>query len=251
MAHQVRSPSFWLGLICVVCILTVSAPFDTGEQFNNIQRFFYWFGISVSTFFTCIFILILVCKQLIKLGKSKVVARTLASVLSAFSVAVLVFFINAVVLGIDEIRWKTFIILGGNCFLISLAVSSIYFIITDNLRDISKRETDTHQPVIKNSAFFLRLPESLGTDLISLQSQDHYVEVKTTLGSKLILIRLSDAIRELELIEGLQVHRSWWVTHKHIVEQKRIRLMWKLYFQDNLSCNHDIFLNCQHINRLN
>jgi DNA-binding LytR/AlgR family response regulator len=58
--------------------------------------------------------------------------------------------------------------------------------------------------------------------VISLQAQDHYVDVKTTLGKELILIRLSDAIKELGEDDGIQVHRSWWVTKKHIVKEKRI-----------------------------
>ena len=58
--------------------------------------------------------------------------------------------------------------------------------------------------------------------MISLHAQDHYVDVTTTLGNELILIRLSDAIKELGNNEGIQVHRSWWVNTNHIVKQKRI-----------------------------
>jgi len=35
--------------------------------------------------------------------------------------------------------------------------------------------------------------------------------VHTELGSDLILMRLSDAVTELEGLEGAQTHRSWWV----------------------------------------
>lgn len=68
----------------------------------------------------------------------------------------------------------------------------------------------------------LWLSKSLGTDVISLQAQDHYVDVKTSLGNELVLIRLSDAIKELGEDNGIQVHRSWWVTKKHMVKEKRI-----------------------------
>ena len=46
---------------------------------------------------------------------------------------------------------------------------------------------------------------------IALEAQDHYVRVHGLHGSKLILKRLSDAITELAEVEGLQVHRGWWV----------------------------------------
>jgi len=56
-----------------------------------------------------------------------------------------------------------------------------------------------------------RLPPELGSDIIALEMEDHYVRVHTALGSEMVLLRLRDAIGELEGIEGLQVHRSWWV----------------------------------------
>ena len=51
--------------------------------------------------------------------------------------------------------------------------------------------------------------------------QDHYVEVTTTAGSSLLLMRLSDAMRETGDVEGLQVHRSHWVARAHVTAAKR------------------------------
>ncbi|MEM8724756.1 MAG: LytTR family DNA-binding domain-containing protein [Pseudomonadota bacterium] len=56
-----------------------------------------------------------------------------------------------------------------------------------------------------------RLPAALGSDVVALEMEDHYVRVHTALGSELVLMRLRDAIGELDGIEGRQVHRSWWV----------------------------------------
>ncbi|UUR09348.1 LytTR family DNA-binding domain-containing protein [Sphingomonas glaciei] len=50
------------------------------------------------------------------------------------------------------------------------------------------------------------------------KAADHYLRVHTTLGSDLILTRLSDAIAAIGPDAGLQVHRSWWVAHDAIVE---------------------------------
>ncbi|MFM6931296.1 MAG: LytTR family DNA-binding domain-containing protein [Novosphingobium sp.] len=58
---------------------------------------------------------------------------------------------------------------------------------------------------------FDRLPPGLGTDLVALEMEDHYLRVHTALGSDLILLRMRDAVAELEGIDGVQVHRSWWV----------------------------------------
>ena len=60
--------------------------------------------------------------------------------------------------------------------------------------------------------FLGRLPTKLKEGRIfAVQAEDHYLRVYTSKGSDLILMRLSDAIAELDGIEGAQVHRSWWV----------------------------------------
>lgn len=71
-------------------------------------------------------------------------------------------------------------------------------------------------PGSATSRFHARLDPALGTDIISLTVQDHYVEVTTTRGSALLLIRFSDALAELEGLDGLRIHRSHWVAMPHV-----------------------------------
>ncbi|WP_332676715.1 LytTR family DNA-binding domain-containing protein [Brevundimonas sp.] len=60
--------------------------------------------------------------------------------------------------------------------------------------------------------FLDRLPFRLrGSAIRAVQSEDHYLRIHTDRGSDLILMRLSDALTELEGLEGAQTHRSWWV----------------------------------------
>ncbi|MGH7027977.1 LytTR family DNA-binding domain-containing protein [Brevundimonas sp.] len=67
-------------------------------------------------------------------------------------------------------------------------------------------------------ALLSRLPSRLGQEIIALEAEDHYLRVHTTLGSDLVLMRLSDAIAAIEPDLGLQVHRSWWVAQDAICE---------------------------------
>jgi len=69
--------------------------------------------------------------------------------------------------------------------------------------------------------FLTRLPPRLGRDLLCLQMEDHYVRAHTAAGSDLILIPLHQAMTELRGLEGLQVHRSWWVSRGAVVEVER------------------------------
>ena len=65
-----------------------------------------------------------------------------------------------------------------------------------------------------------RLPEMLGRDIVYITVSGHYIKVVTTEGCCLILMRLQDAIAALGEM-GMQVHRSYWVAHRHIVGVQR------------------------------
>jgi DNA-binding LytR/AlgR family response regulator len=70
--------------------------------------------------------------------------------------------------------------------------------------------------------FLERLPLKLrGGEVWAVEAEDHYLRLHTSKGQDLILMRLADAISELEGIEGAQVHRSWWVARDAIADAKR------------------------------
>jgi hypothetical protein len=70
--------------------------------------------------------------------------------------------------------------------------------------------------------FLERLPPKLrGAELYAVSAEDHYLRLHTSKGSDLILMRLSDAINELEGLEGAQTHRSWWVARNSIEGSRR------------------------------
>src|SRR6266852_6116905 len=58
--------------------------------------------------------------------------------------------------------------------------------------------------------FLRRIPDRLGSDLLFIATEDHYLRVTTDRGSDLILFHLSDAVAELDPALGQQVHRSYW-----------------------------------------
>ena len=58
--------------------------------------------------------------------------------------------------------------------------------------------------------FLARLPLEKRGSLIRLEAEDHYIRAITTKGSDLLLLRLSDAEKELGET-GWRVHRSHWV----------------------------------------
>ena len=72
-----------------------------------------------------------------------------------------------------------------------------------------------------HARFFARLPASHREGLIALESEDHYVRVHSRGGSTLVLLRLTDAVAELDGIDGLRTHRRWWVARDAVAQVLR------------------------------
>jgi hypothetical protein len=70
-------------------------------------------------------------------------------------------------------------------------------------------------------ALLRRLPAKLEAPIVALEMEDHYVRVHTERGSTLLLMRMRDAVAELDGLEGAQVHRSWWVARNSIEAVER------------------------------
>lgn len=64
---------------------------------------------------------------------------------------------------------------------------------------------------LARDAFLDKLPRRIGRNILALEASDHYVRVQTDLGEALIFARFSDAIEALAALDGVRVHRSFWV----------------------------------------
>jgi hypothetical protein len=83
-----------------------------------------------------------------------------------------------------------------------------------------------HASASAPSRLTLRVPLAVRGEILALEAEDHYVRVHTVRGSALILMRFADAMDELDGVEGLRVHRSWWVAKAAIsAAQSRGRRM--------------------------
>ena len=67
----------------------------------------------------------------------------------------------------------------------------------------------------QHQTFLLNLPGIVGTDIIAVASDLHYLNVWTVAGRTTVLGNLRDVAEELAAV-GTQVHRSHWVAHAHV-----------------------------------
>jgi DNA-binding LytR/AlgR family response regulator len=107
-------------------------------------------------------------------------------------------------------------------FLVNVTVVAAAMTAVNMAVERSPAQTGVAAPDAAPPKFLARLPLRLrGADLYAVQAEDHYLRVHTDRGSDLILMRLSDAVAELEGLEGARTHRSWWVARHAVVDVER------------------------------
>jgi DNA-binding LytR/AlgR family response regulator len=63
-------------------------------------------------------------------------------------------------------------------------------------------------------------PRQARARLIAVQAEDHYLRIHTDAGDTLTLMRFTDALAALEGMDGVRVHRSWWVARSAVEEAR-------------------------------
>ena len=196
---------FFAGLI----ILTFMGPFGTYESMEFPKRFIYWSMLMIGVGF---FMHVSITTSLITpyLGRLPKIARVaVGAVTGGLPGAVVVIFVSEVIAPMTITLTR----IGS----IWMQVSFISFVIgIVEYMDWGLSKSNTPQAIV--TPFHKRLSVSETADIISFSMQDHYVEVMTTLGSEMVLIRMSDAIGEIAGIAGERIHRSHWVAKTHLVD---------------------------------
>ncbi|MEM8984914.1 MAG: LytTR family DNA-binding domain-containing protein [Pseudomonadota bacterium] len=98
--------------------------------------------------------------------------------------------------------------------------------------DVAKDEAGQYAADARNE-FLHEIPESLGTNVLAISSDLHYLHVHTDLGHCMILGSLqhaADAMGE----EGMRVHRAHWVARRAIVKIVKDGQQWYCLLSNDL-----------------
>ncbi len=140
-----------------------------------------------------------------------------------FHLAIICILITILVVGVNsfvfdlKFDFRMMIRISPGVFVISLFMTIVHLV-------LSQIPQQSHASSVNNSsnpeiAFYERLPFKFKkANILAINAEDHYLRVHTDNGDTMILMRLYDAIKELEGIEGSQTHRSWWVAKDAISE---------------------------------
>ena len=212
-----------LGLsIAAGTFLAILAPFNT-YNFTLIGRLVFWISLCIAGGIGAnIFELIMDAT-----GKSsKSWQRVLGSTIGATSA------VSPFVILVNKTTIPKYILLTiFYIAVISLVISIIGALISDRSKsNMTSDNKDKSRPNI-----YERLPPKLRqAKLYAIGSEDHYVRVYTSEGEEMILMRLSDAIKDTHPIKGIRTHRSWWVAETGVNTLTRIDGKTKLTLKNNL-----------------
>ncbi|BCH28021.1 LytTR family DNA-binding domain-containing protein [Mesorhizobium sp. L-8-3] len=221
------APRFWGVIVAVSIVLGVAGPFDTYEHLALAPRLAYWFATALATFLAGYLSIGLLFHFLLGDVGNRPVRIALAGLTAGLPVTAIVVLLNKAIFHEPTTATGDILTLYVNCSLIAGAVTVLFGLIdngqpaasTASAPAISSPTVPLSEEPSPGSAVAAkarpklldRLPPHLRGDVTYLSMQDHYVDVHTEKGSTLVLMRLADAIAELEGVPGLQIHRSHWV----------------------------------------
>lgn len=200
-----RDPRSWAVLAVLGLVIGAMGPFGTFAM-PVALRVLYWSAVVVLTAAAGTFVASLIEAALDRRWHW-LPAALVAGTIAGIPITLIVVGINLVAFG-PALQPLDIATLYLYCTLIAAAVT----VISALLRGGGAATEGATRPVeAERPALLDRLPLPQRGRLLHLEVADHYVEVTTDRGKALLLLRLSDAIRETAPVSGLQVHRSHWV----------------------------------------
>jgi hypothetical protein len=85
--------------------------------------------------------------------------------------------------------------------------------VTSTQTDAANAPTRSSRPLLD---LLSRLPRRIGTDIVAISAELHYLRVRTRTGEALILMSFGRAVEALGVIPGHVIHRSHWIALAHV-----------------------------------
>lgn len=211
----------WYGAVTLALglLLALIGPFGTFADLNLVQRLVYWVGIFIANGLQVLGALLLVLWRFGQRWPPVAIGATaglLASIPATGQVHLLELWMR-------PWQGRDLLTTFGNVLLLTEAITITIVMVRSHMVRLKapvKVEIGA-PPAERGDALMKRIkPEARG-ELLALEMEDHYLRVHTNNGNDLILHRLSDALDEVAGLDGLQVHRSYWVARAAVQAVER------------------------------
>ena len=218
MRATFTNPRVWLIVVVIAVVLGLAGPFGTYDLPVG-ARLAYWLITVATTFAIGDFAITFIRAALWRLNKWFLLP--IAGIIGAVPV-------TAIVTGLNILAFEPnfgaidLLPLFIYCVAITTGVTLILYVLEprgsqgDLLAADGQAKKTEHPPLLD------RLPVHKRGRLVRLSVLDHYVEIETEMGAELVLMRLSDAMKETAGAGGLQIHRSHWIALDGVREVRRV-----------------------------
>lgn len=224
--RALTEPRFWLAVLAVALILGLIGPFGTYNELPLPARIAYWAAIAVSTYILADATVSFLSSLINGKRDGGVLAFACYGAAAGLPVAIAVWAINFSVFGSGGIAFLTLL---AYCIAITAVVAVLVRVFIYAPADPGSVAPAKSADLPARPAILDRLPLEMRGRLSHLSMQDHYVDVRTDKGGVLVLMRLADAIGETRGVEGLQIHRSYWVARQAVA--RTVRKDGRLYLE--------------------
>lgn len=219
-------PVFWIVIGAAVLLAAMAGPYYTLERLSFPERLVYWATTITLSSILMTFVSILAYRLTEAFQTNWVLVSVLAGLSGILPVVGTLYLAEWFATGFSEGWpgrpgfWPLFYSVAPAVIAMTLIVNALFHYLRPG-REAEPAETGEAQQAQPLTLLQSKLPLHLGREIVCVQAQDHYVEVTTPKGRAMVLMRLSDAVQDLEPIGGMQVHRSWWVNLVHIVRMEK------------------------------
>lgn len=220
LQRLVTSPPVLGGMALAILVLTVAGPFGTFADLDLPVRFAYWTLVVTATYLIGRSAITFAGEALRPLVPAFWPRLLLAALLASLPIgaivignSVLFYGFLSLELALRQLFYAAVVTLALTVILgvVGRQRESTSATAAAPMAPVPPGTVDDGVPAARMPAILSRVPPAQRGKLLALIVEDHYVDIVTERGKTLVLMRLADAIREAEPVEGLQIHRSHWV----------------------------------------
>jgi hypothetical protein len=210
--REIYSPLLWMCWAWATLVVAIAGPFGTFGAQPLVWRLIYW-GVLIA-----VAIIIAVCLRffwrIILAGRPDWQQDVAVSMCLAVVVAPCVVALNRLLVLPDALRTMGLLSVIGSVIAISFCMIAI--------RRLLHEQASLVPSGLRKDRLFTRFSADNGARLSRISSDNHHIRVITNDGEEhRLLMRLRDAVAEIDLEPGLWVHRSHWVARSEIVRVVR------------------------------
>lgn len=184
-------------------LLARLGPFDTFSELPAAERAAYWIGLTL-----LLGVQILVALHLLRSPLERMhwtVVAALAGLAGAVPSAFEVAWAESLLRVDRDLGLLDLLFIYGDVVLLAVPLALAMRAVT------AAGQIPRSRPAGNPDRLSAALPPDRRGTLLALAAEDHYLRVYTDRGEALILRRFGDAVEDIAGLDGLQVHRGWWV----------------------------------------